>query len=76
MNFETWFEEQNKAHKSLYGGFGILETHKEKLKEGWDACKEEVLKILNDEYNHETYDTDGGCADAISPSVISEINKL
>lgn len=46
MNFEEWFEKQDKCHKSLCG-FSFLENEKIKMKDGWAACKEEVLKIIN-----------------------------
>ena len=47
MNFNQWFESQNKCHKSLYGGQSILEKTKWEMGGAWEACKQEVLKILN-----------------------------
>ncbi len=61
MNFNEWIEIQNKGYKSL-SGFHILDSKKENMKEGWDACKNEVFKIL------EKYD--------IPLNVIDEIEKL
>ena len=46
LKFEKWIQEQNKAHKSLYG-FEMLGSRVENIKEGWDACKLEILQTLN-----------------------------
>ena len=45
MNFNEWFDIQNKCHKSLYG-HSILDNDKWKMAESWEACKNEILKIL------------------------------
>lgn len=66
MNFQEWYKTMPK----------LTEPELRISVISWDACKKEVLKILRDKNNENIYDTDGGCASAISISVIREVEEL
>jgi len=47
--FQEWYDSQKESRKSLYG-YGYTISEREKMEESWNACKEECLKILKENW--------------------------
>ena len=62
MNFEEWFKRGTPEEKPCFGSDAEM---------GWDACKKEVLTILE---KHKLYSSEEG--DIIQIKCIEEIEKL
>lgn len=79
MNFEEWY---NKRANGMVGGDGwAIAAWKNTANQGWDACKQEVLRILNDNRrtaaNSSNFNDDEDIEnDFIRLEAIEEIEKL
>lgn len=73
MNFDKFFKESEDDIPKVYG-FPNGDYYNP-MKTGWEGCKQEILKILNDPKNH-FYAVEESGNDGIDFNVIDKINKL
>ncbi len=66
MNFEQWFSEK-------YGNYNLEEDSGWYARDGWETCRQEILKILKDYEN--TYIDPNGLQDRNGENLIDKIEK-